>query len=118
MSKRQSYFSSPEEYSRKLAKKVITLSWHILAAQAYSGYLKYGKGHLLLKGIPPTETLYATQKSDAGEIDYVGYLVENYDPSKEVVIVVDCPNRKYLDFFTFSGLPTPPVAYEQRQKRG
>jgi hypothetical protein len=104
---------------RKETQKSLEQNWVVIASLAWKGYREKGRGFLLVDEIPPQRMMYMSpgigRPADVIENELDAW-VREYDPTKEILIVVRYADLNYVLSFRLTQRPHPPVAFGLRRR--
>jgi hypothetical protein len=114
--------SNPTEQKQwQLLRTYIKQEWRTHATAAWDNFQQYGRGFILLEGIPPRKMGYCAQQlpeqADAFKqlslLPELDNLIKTYDPTKQVIFVVLFPEgeKVHVHFSAYAEHPSPPEAW-------
>lgn len=101
----------------------IAANWEALAALAWRGYLRSGRGALqvpesLFIAAPPGDILLAHVDYVHRPVDPIADVVRTYDPEREIVCTITGSDGGTSRTYQLRGPVSPPDAYEQSLQAG
>ncbi len=111
-----------EEALFQKVRTYINTEWRTHATAAWDNYQQFGRGFILLEGIPPKKMGYCAQQlpqqadtfaTFSTAIQELAQLIDTYDPTKQVIFVVLLPinQQLHIHFAAYAENPPPPEAW-------
>jgi hypothetical protein len=102
---------------RKETQKSLEQNWTIIASLAWKGYREEGRGFLVVDEMPPQRMTYFSRPSSPVDVleNELDAWVREYDPKKELLVVVRYADLDYVLSFRLTQKPYPPEAFGLRR---